>query len=58
MNHSTCQYYGTLVLRSVAMMIILLTGVIAQTQPALAQNCFQQNGTPICCDGNGNCLKR
>jgi hypothetical protein len=37
----------------------LLAGIALQTSsPAFAQNCFNQNGKTICCDGNGNCVQR
>jgi hypothetical protein len=26
--------------------------------PAIAQNCFQKDGATICCDGNGNCVRK
>jgi hypothetical protein len=25
---------------------------------AIAQNCFQKDGATICCDGNGNCVRK
>jgi hypothetical protein len=38
--------------------LVLLLSMAGFASPAVAQNCFTQNGQTICCDGNGNCSRR